>query len=293
MHFSAEDLRSALTWSDLVDSQEQAFANLSVGAASLAPRGLLDYDGGTAFGYLARASAHGWPVVKIGSVNQGNPLLGLPTVHAYVFVLDRQTGELVATADGEAVTLLRTPAGTIAALEALGETQVLGTPMVIVGRGRQGRAHEQALSERYPGRRILVVSSREPTAIRAALRERATVILVSSSNTLVIDSEWVQPGSTIVSIGAFAPDRHEFGIGLVGRAGRVFADDAETAVRQCGPVASAIAGGVLDEVGVVSIGDVITQRWRASEDPGDVRLYVSVGLGIQDAAVMDVLMSRA
>lgn len=289
-HFDEADLRQALTWDALIDSQRMAFAALARGDAALAPRALLDYDGGTAFSYLARADEHGWPVVKFGSVNPGNTSRGLPSVHAYVYVLDRETGRLVASADGTAVTALRTPAGTIAALESLGDSDHVHRPIVIIGSGHQGRMHAEAFAERYPGRVIKVVSARDREAIRAALVSAATVVLCTSSFDPVIEAAWLQPGSAVVSIGAFAPDRHEFGDDLMSRAGVVYADDAATCLRQCGPIASAVASGDLDANSVVSIGDVVLDRQSSSQGNDDITVYVSVGLGVQDAAVMNLLM---
>ena len=314
-HFAGEDIRAALTWDSVVASQRDVFAAYSLGEAELATRGLLSYGGNTAFSYLARASRDGWPVVKIGSVNPGNRARGLPTVHALVLVMDKVTGEVAATMDGETITTMRTPAASVAAIEALAgrpEDDPASAPerITVVGGGRQGLAHVELLLERYPSSVVTLVGrdlkAEGPGApaggrrhdrlelsedTRCAVRSADVVILCTSSFVPVIRAEWLQPGATLVSIGSFAPDRHEFGADVVGRAGVIYVDDAATACRQCGPVAAAVASGDLARDRVHSIGEVITGRIHPEAVGAELTVYASVGLGIQDAAVVDILMA--
>ena len=118
-HFGRDEILAAVSMDAAVESQSSVLRALAEGTAAMGPRALLDYGGNTAFSYLARASAAGWPVVKLGSVNPGNADAGLPLIHALVLIMDRVSGAVVATADGEAVTLLRTPAASLAAARAL------------------------------------------------------------------------------------------------------------------------------------------------------------------------------
>lgn len=313
VHFSGDGIRRVLTWDDLVTSQREVFVAYARGEAELAPRALLPYGDNIAFSYLARASRQGWPVVKIGSVNPGNPARGLPSVHAFVLVMDRTTGDLVATMDGETITTLRTPAASVAAIEALaspGADGRLPQRVVVVGAGRQGMAHVEVLLERYPAAQVTtVVRPGSPVAraglsggsnsdrpvvtddIRPAVEGADVVILCTSSFDPVISADWLAEGATLVSVGSFAPNRHEFSVDVIERAGEVFVDDVSTACQQCGPVAAAVSSGLLAHEDVHAIGDVMLGRPRAPAVARDLTVYASVGLGIQDAAVVDLLMA--
>lgn len=71
-HIDADEVRSLLSEERARGSQRSVFAAFSRGEAILAPRVLLDFGASTAFSYLARASANGPAVVKVGSVTPGN-----------------------------------------------------------------------------------------------------------------------------------------------------------------------------------------------------------------------------
>lgn len=313
VHFSGDDIRRALTWDGLVTSQREVFKAYAGGQAELAPRALLPYGDNTAFSYLARASQDGWPVVKIGSVNPGNPAHGLPSVHAFVLVMDRTTGDLAATMDGETITTMRTPAASVAAIEALASWRADGLApeqVVVVGAGHQGMAHADVILERYPeaqvttvvrkGAPLVLTGPSEGVAsdrlsvtddIRRAVESADTVILCTSSFDPVVSASWFAAGATLVSVGSFAPNRHEFGPDVIDRAGEVFVDDVSTACQQCGPIAAALTSGVLARENVHAIGDVMLGRIVAPVGTRDLTVYASVGLGIQDASVVDLLMA--
>jgi ornithine cyclodeaminase len=277
----------------ILESQRAVFAAYSRGDAALAPRALLDFGEGTAFSYLARASTDGPAVAKLGSVTQGNTERGLPNVQALILVLHPETGRLAVTIDGESVTLLRTAAASVVAVEALRHVgSTADVPRIaIVGTGRQAEAHREALGERWPRAEVTVVGRGGPVA--PAVTGADTVILCTTSRDPVIAADWLARGTTVVSIGSFAPDRSEFGSDVIRRAGRVFADDADTASRQSGPVAAALRDGVLQPDGVVSLGDVLIGREARPTADDEVIAYTSVGLGFQDAAVAELLLEAA
>jgi ornithine cyclodeaminase len=277
----------------IADSQRAVFEAYARGEAALATRALLDFGQGTAFSYLARASAEGPAVAKLGCVTPGNSERGLPNVQALILVLDPETGQLAATIDGESVTLLRTAAATLVAVEALRpEARAAAVPrFAIVGAGLQAQAHEQALLERWPPAEVTVVG--RGGSVASAVSGADTVILCTTSRDPVIEADQLDRGTMLVSIGSFAPDRSEFGSDVVRRAGRVFADDAGTASRQSGPVKAALRDGVLEPEGVVSLGDVLVGREARPTEEDDLIVYTSVGLGFQDAAVAELLLEAA
>ena len=81
--------------------------------------------------------------IKLVTVMDKNPNLGLPLVHGFYLYLDRVTGIPKATFDGSALTTLRTPAASAVATEILSleNVETLG----VFGTGIQARSHIEAM----------------------------------------------------------------------------------------------------------------------------------------------------
>jgi len=125
-----------------------------------------------------------------------------------------------------------------------------------------------------------------------AVKTADIVLLCTTSSTPVIEDAWVADGTTVVSIGSFAPDRHEVPQDLVRRA-RIVVDDVASALTDAGPVVRAIEDGTRRATDLVGLGDVLTGRARGRSADDEVVYYNSVGLGIQDAAAAQYILSTA
>jgi ornithine cyclodeaminase/alanine dehydrogenase-like protein (mu-crystallin family) len=80
----------------------------------------------------------------------------------------------------------------------------------------------------------------------------------------------------------------------------IVVDDLSTAIAQAGPLVAAVGQGLRLENKLVELGDLLAkkdngmdfQQWRQSAGlPHGFVIYNSVGLGIQDAAVVEYLLS--
>ncbi|WP_255953842.1 ornithine cyclodeaminase family protein [Streptomyces odontomachi] len=293
-----------------IATQRRAFLALGAGTAQLAPRALLPGEGGSVvFSYTARISPAGSPVVKLGSVVPENRERGLPRVSAAVLALDPVTGRPAALIDGEAVTTLRTVAASMLAAQALS-----GSPSkaAVFGSGRQGRGHVSALARLFDVEQIAVCSPSDTTlddfsarvaaetgtrvlpcpSAEAAVTGADLVVTCTTSTHPVVRRAWLAPGTTLISIGSFAPDRHEVGSDVV-TGSRVIVDDVATASVQAGPVATALAAGEISEQALLSLGDVLAGKTPARLRDDDIVYFNSVGLGVQDAAFADEVLKRA
>jgi len=305
---SSDDVRRLVSPDEVMECQRDAFVALASGEAQLAPRAVLaGEDGSAAFAYLARAGRGLPPVVKLGSVNPLNAARGLPGIHALVLVMDADTGELAWSIDGESVTLLRTAAATAVAVRALAPD---ARAIAIVGSGPQAVEHAAFLRHALPSHRLTVHARRPERA--ASLREELdrrgleaavvgdarlavegsdVVIAATNSVTPVVLPEWLDATGLLVSIGSFAPGRCEVDATTLAGFDQVVVDDVATAAAQCGPVVDAIESGALLPDGLVSLGDVLSTG--ESRPRGERWAYLSVGLGVQDAALAALLVSRA
>ncbi len=301
---SAADVHAVFDVTTAIASQRSAFRSMGEGSAQLAPRLLLEgtADGSIAFCYAARVGPRSGPVCKFGSVNPANAQRGLPGVSAIVVALDPDTGQPAAVVEGASLTTLRTAAATAVAAEQLAAPDA--RELAVFGCGVQGDAHVRALAQvlsltrvqlwaRDPARRADLASTlaREldldvvaATSPEAAVRSADVVVTCTTSPEPVFAGEWLRPGSTVLSVGSFAPDRCETDQTLIHRCATVVVDDVQAAAEHAGPIVAALRDRTLERSDLVPLGDVLVGRHRGRRAPEDIVYFNSVGLGVQDAA---------
>ena len=297
---SSSDIDGIVPLTEAIETQRAAFEALAAGEAFLAPRIVsTGTHGDTAFVYAARRHRGAGLVAKVGCVVQDNNARGLPTVSATIVALDAETGRAVAIMDGEAVTTLRTVAATMLAVGTLSPQP---QRVAIVGFGTQGRAHAEAFQEIFAPVELRVWAPRldegslgagmtGAPSLRAVVDGADVVVTCTTSKSPVLEAGWLRQGATVLSVGSFAPDRCEVGNDIVERS-VVVVDDRATAIAQAGPIIEAIDSDILRPDDVTSLGVVMRDGLRRSADR-DLTFYNSVGIGIQDAAVVEVIIDRA
>jgi len=298
---SADALAAAIPLQSAIESQRQAFGALARGEAIMGARGVIPHGPDAQFAYIARASEEGPTVVKFGSVTPGNAKTTLPIVQSYIGVMNATTGSLEYFVDGEMTTRLRTTAASMLA------AQILANPIksiAVVGTGHTAIAHIEACLELFSSASITVLSRREnkdflnhfpagsPIQITQneseALLDVDLIFVCTNSITPVLKSN-LSPGTTLISIGAFAPNREEIAGEQVLETDAIFVDDAKTAVDQCGSLVSATRLAKLNP-NITSIGDVINNVSPGRTSEKETIMYFSVGLGVQDAAIVETFL---
>lgn len=297
------ELAAAIPLQRAIQSQREVFGALARGQAKMGARGVLPNGADAQFAYIARASEHGPTVVKFGSVTPRNADRNLSIVQSYIGVLNPLTGSLEYFVDGEMTTRIRTTAASMLA------AQILANPIrriAVVGTGHTAIAHIEACLELFSPESITVLSRRENTSFlnqfpvgtpiqitqneEEGLCDADLIFVCTNSNSPVLHST-LSPGTTLISIGSFAPNREEISGLEVLKADAIYADDAQTAINQCGSLVSAIAQtkAILN---VTSIGDVINNVSPGRVNENQSIMYFSVGLGIQDAAIVETFLSK-
>jgi ornithine cyclodeaminase len=312
---SAADVERLFTLDLAIESQRAAFTALGRGTAVLPPRLLVPGTGdAVAFCYAARLSPDGAAVSKFGSVNPANKARGLPTVNALVTVLDAQTGRPVAVLDGTSVTTIRTSAASAVAASVLARPG--SRTLAVLGSGVQAKAHLAALSRVLDLAEVRIWSpsaehraaaagpaagtpgaagpaTRAHESAEEAVRGADVIACCTSSLTPVLDVSWLAEGATVISIGSFAPGRHEVPAELAIRADAVVVDDVPTALEDAGPVIAAAAADDDFARRLISLGAVVAGLRAARQADTDLLYYNSVGLGVQDAAAALAIVSAA
>ena len=285
-------VRDLLRMEDLIPVMASALADLSSGKVVQPMRVMVPIaDHGGFLGLMpAYGGALGAKLVTFYPNNQG-----VPTHHAVIVLFRPETGEPLVTMDGRLITEMRTAAVSAVATKCLArpEASVLG----ILGAGVQARSHQEALRLVRTFREIRVWSPRNARAfakqfgIRAAasaaeaVRGADVVVVATTSQTPVLLGEWLSAGTHINAVGAPRPTWRELDDAVL-RTARIYVESREAATRESGDVIA--AGQVYAE-----IGEVVTGAKRGRESAGEITLFKSVGVAIEDVVTADLVYRKA
>jgi ornithine cyclodeaminase/alanine dehydrogenase-like protein (mu-crystallin family) len=295
--FRARDVEAAVSPDRAVEAVREAFVAYARGEWSMPPKVYVPaYPAGDFRAMPALGAGHA--LLKWVTSYPGNPARGLPTVTGLVLLSDASDGRLVAVLDAGAVTALRTGAAAVLAAETLGRPGIAA----VIGAGVNGRAAAKTFVAR--GQDVLLWDvSEERTAAAAdqlgarvaASREEAfaadLLVTVTPGNEVLLGEGSLRPGQHVSLMGADGPGKAEIAVGELARA-RVFCDDWEQASHN-GELAHAVEAGALERENVTELGAVLAGTAPGRGSDGDVTVFDSTGLAIQDLAIALAAIERA
>jgi ornithine cyclodeaminase/alanine dehydrogenase-like protein (mu-crystallin family) len=280
-YLSAERVFALLPPADAVGAIEDALrAGLDPSAG--VPRSAVPMRHGSMLLMPAESAAHAG--VKLVTVAPGNAARGLPTISGVYVVFDAHTLRPVAVLDGAALTTLRTPAVSFAAVRRF----LPPAPRTVVfGAGAQGRGHAATLRALDPAASITVVTRSRPAPVEAALRQADLVVCATTAREPLFDSGLLGERAVVVAVGSHEPDAREVDAAFCGRA-TVIVEDPATALRECGDVVRAVADGVLDPGRLVTIGEAVA----GVPAPDGPVLFKGSGMAWQDLVVAEAVLAH-
>jgi ornithine cyclodeaminase/alanine dehydrogenase-like protein (mu-crystallin family) len=240
------------------------------------------------------AAGDGYAALKWINSYPGNPALGLPTVAGVLLLSESQTGRLLAIMDAAAPTALRTGAAAVLAAETLARPG--SGAAAVVGCGVNGRAVARTFLAR--GREVVLWDADAARAETAA-RELGEGASPAGSREAALSADvvaTVTPGREILfPVGAFRPGQHASLMGADGPAkaeiavdellrARVVCDEWEQASHN-GDIARAVEAGALRREDVAELGRVLLGEEEGRRSPGEITVFDSTGLAVQDLAV--------
>jgi ornithine cyclodeaminase/alanine dehydrogenase-like protein (mu-crystallin family) len=236
--------------------------------------------------------------VKVVTIAPANPSHGLPRIQAVYLLFDQETLALRAALDGTALTTLRTPAVSVAAV--LRRLPDRPLRVAVIGAGPQATGHAATLAA-VRSLEAVTYLVRDPTRTRLdavrlgssqadqALRSAHVVVCATSARSPVFDSALVRNDAVVIAVGSHEPDARELDAQLL-RRGTVVVEDIATALREAGDVILAIAEGKLDPDDLVPMRHVLT---GAVTVPADRPLvFKSVGMSWEDLAIAAAVAAR-
>ncbi|MYA69392.1 ornithine cyclodeaminase family protein [Candidatus Poribacteria bacterium] len=304
---SASDVRAALPMPKAIDAMRHAYSQLSAGKAIAPPRQHLSTDKGVTLimpAYLPERSEFG---IKVVSVYDDNPNLGLPRITATVLVLDPVTGAPKAFMDGASLTAIRTGAGGGVAADLLARQDA--KTVAVFGAGVQARAQLQAVLAVRDVTRVNLISRTQASAAQlaaeisewmvdapevnlvptpeAVVQDADIVICATTSATPLFDGNVLQSGTHITAVGTFVPEKREVDTVTIRRAHRIVVDSREDCLAEAGDLI--IPNAHIDaEIGEIINGDKLG---RQSDD--EITFFKSVGVAVQDAVAAAAVLAEA
>jgi alanine dehydrogenase len=289
--FAGRDVEAAVSPERAVEVVRDAFVAYARGEWSMQPKVYVPAYPAGDFRAMP-ALGGGYALLKWVTSFPGNPELGLPTVTGLVLLSDATNGMPVAVLDAGAVTALRTGAAAVLAAEALGREDA--ETAAVIGAGVNGRAAARTFLARERAVSIwdLDLDRAEEAAVElgaevaesleAALRSDL-VATVTPGHEVLFPEGSLRAGQHVSLMGADGPGKAEIAAQELARV-RVFCDDWEQASHN-GDLVHAVEAGVVAREDVTQLGDVLAGVAPGRSSPGEITVFDSTGLAIQDLAV--------
>lgn len=309
---SKKDIERLISINEVVPIMEKVFAEYTLGKTIVPLRTKIsvpEYGGNILF-MPALISENGGLGVKIVSVYPENAKRKKQTIHSILVFNDVKTGEPLALMDAEYLTSLRTGAVSGAAAKYLSreDSRVIS----IFGAGAQAVTQLEAVCAVRDIERIYVFSRDsdkrrsfigmmseklgvevvEGTDEKASLVCSDIIITATTSSKPVFNGDYVKEGTFITAVGGYTPSMQEIPDNLVNRSA-IIVDAYEAALKEAGDILIPLEKGIIDrsrikgELGEVMLGKV------KRESRGEIVLFKSVGLAIQDMSVAPEIYGKA
>jgi len=249
--------------------------------------------------------------LKAICVFPGNAAISKDAHQGGVMLFDGNTGEPLALVNASAITAIRTAAVSglatrLLAREAAGD-------LAIIGAGVQARPHLIAMNCVRPLRRVRIASQSfvsaqtfanemqphcatliEPVeTAAAAVRGADIIVTATTSRDPVLNREWISSGAHINAIGTYSPKAREVDTATI-VAATMFVDRRESALNEAGDyLIPASEGAIGPEHIRADLGEVLTGVHPGRTSPGEITLFKSLGLAIEDLAAAALVYQKA
>lgn len=306
------EITSVLDMGQVIDAVEQAHGALADGrGADLGPVVLPVPRSSALLVPMVGALPGGAGGVKLLADTPDNARRARPTQQSTIVLVDTETGACEAFLDGAAITAYRTAAASAVATKYLARSgpAVLG----LVGAGALARAHLLAIACVRPLSAVVVWSRSAATAgsfaafahdhgapvrvlssAQAVVEGADIVCTLTPSPTPVVKGEWFRPGLHLNAVGS--PPRPSYreidseGI----RRSRVVVDSVAVVSHKAGDLLIPLAEKAIDRDHFAEeLGQLVTHERPGRANDGEITLYKSVGLAVQDIATARLVLAAA
>ena len=286
---------AAVSPQEAVDRVRDAFVSFARGEWQMPPKVYLPSPPNGDFRAMP-VRGEGLAILKWVTSFPANPRRGLPTVTGVVLVSNADDGEPLAMLDARAVTALRTGAAAAVATQELAHEDARSVGLV--GCGLHGLWVGRCMADAEYGPGVCFDPDPDAAGLVAAelgwevgdLAEALScdvVCTITPGAESVVQAGALRPGQHLNLLGADGPGKSEASVQAVQRAlaeGRLFCDEWHQASHG-GELTGAVAAGLVAQEDVTELGAVCAGLAPGRGAPGDITLFDSTGLAIQDLAI--------
>src|SRR5438046_2109594 len=314
---NGEEVTRLLPMSECSEVMRDALTALARGEALVPLRMIMRVPGASGFvgvmpGYIAPGERRDGALgLKAVLVFPANAKRGIDTHQGAVLLFEADTGRLSALLDGGAITAIRTAAVSGVATDVLARRD--SVELAILGAGVQARTHLEAIAAVRPLRKVRIwsrnaeharalVSELRPrfqvpieaaASPEAAVRAADIVATVTASPEPILERGWLKAGVHINAVGASIPTSREIDTATM-VAARLFDDRRESALAEAGDLLIAMREAAIKGDHVqAELGEVIIGKNPGRRAPGELTLFKSLGLAVEDVASAAYLARRA
>jgi ornithine cyclodeaminase/alanine dehydrogenase-like protein (mu-crystallin family) len=316
---SGREVHALLGYRECADAMREALIALQTGQAQMPLRTVIRPEGAPGLVALMPSYRQGADGAGAGAayglkaicITPANPAAGLDTHQGVVLVSNGTTGEPLALMNASALTEIRTAAVSVVATELLARPDA--DVLAVIGTGVQARAHVLALQEARDLREIRLAGRTPERArqfaaslagevsapaiasgsVQDAVAGAGIVVTATSSAEPVLRAEWLAPGTHINAVGACLPTDRELDTATVA-SGVLFADRRDSVLNESGDyVLAAAEGAVGPEQIRAELGQILVGEAPGRQAPGELTIFDSLGLAIEDLAAAGCAYDRA
>ncbi|GGK42074.1 hypothetical protein GCM10008955_39830 [Deinococcus malanensis] len=305
-------IRALLTWPDVIDLIDAAFAADARGGVTVLPVVGHSLNGGR---YSIKTShlqlGEGEDALevfglKMGSYFPGNAARHLPTHSAAMLLGDPRTGQPSALLAANAITEYRTAAAGAVAARHLARADA--SVVALFGTGGQARAQLEALRQVRPVQEVRVWSRsheraehfaqtvRLPGVTLRAVRDGQAacdgadlVVTVTPAEVPIVLRDWIAPGTHVNAMGSDAPGKHELDPALLAAATVVVDRQAQSLAM--GELQQPVALGLLNPNDIYAeLGEVCAALRPGRQSDDQITVFDSTGVSFQDTALAGMVL---
>ncbi len=297
------DVERLATMDMAIETVEQAFRLQGEQKADIAPRRRCRVDRGMLHVMSASLPSLGYAGLKSYTSVAG--------VTRFTVILYKGDGQLIAVIEANKLGQLRTGAATAVATQYMARQD--SSRLGIFGTGLQARSQIQAICAVRPIKTVLAYSRDEgkcgifckemsdlvgvgvtrAATPEEAVREMDIIVTATTAQEPVFKGEWVSKGTHINAMGGNFITRQEIDVETVRKSACVVVDSCEQAKLESGDLARAAEAEAFYWEDARELGLVVVGEFPGREDVGEITLFESQGIALEDIALAAKVYEQA